>query len=169
MSAITTHVLDAVLGKPAAGVRIRLERREAEKRAVDKSEIDGCEADRRQADRREAARRKAARRGPDRSEADRREADRRETDRREAERCDAGQWVEVGASATDADGRCRDLTKDVEAGVYRLTFSTGAYLEGQGRTGIYPEISITFNCGGEANYHLPLLLSDNSYTTYRGS
>ena len=154
MSAITTHVLDAVLGKPAAGVRIRLERREAEKRAVDKSEIDGCEADRRQADRREAARRKAARRGPDRSEADRREAD---------------QWVEVGASATDADGRCRDLTKDVEAGVYRLTFSTGAYLEGQGRTGIYPEISITFNCGGEANYHLPLLLSDNSYTTYRGS
>ena len=159
MSAITTHVLDAVLGKPAAGVRIRLERREAEKRAVDKSEIDGCEA----------ARRKAARRGPDRSEADRREADRRETDRREAERCDAGQWVEVGASATDADGRCRDLTKDVEAGVYRLTFSTGAYLEGQGRTGIYPEISITFNCGGEANYHLPLLLSDNSYTTYRGS
>jgi 5-hydroxyisourate hydrolase len=164
MSAITTHVLDAVLGKPAAGVRIRLERREAEKRAVDKSEIDGCEADRRQADRREAARRKAARRGPDRSEADR-----RETDRREAERCDAGQWVEVGASATDADGRCRDLTKDVEAGVYRLTFSTGAYLEGQGRTGIYPEISITFNCGGEANYHLPLLLSDNSYTTYRGS
>ena len=139
MSAITTHVLDAVLGKPAAGVRIRLERREAEKRAVDKSEIDGCEADRRQAD------------------------------RREAERCDAGQWVEVGASATDADGRCRDLTKDVEAGVYRLTFSTGAYLEGQGRTGIYPEISITFNCGGEANYHLPLLLSDNSYTTYRGS
>ena len=139
MSAITTHVLDAVLGKPAAGVRIRLERREAEKRAVDKSEIDGCEADRRQAD------------------------------RREAERCDAGQWVEVGASATDADGRCRDLTKDVEAGGYRLTFSTGAYLEGQGRTGIYPEISITFNCGGEANYHLPLLLSDNSYTTYRGS
>ena len=97
------------------------------------------------------------------------DADRRETDRREAERCDAGQWVEVGASATDADGRCRDLTKDVEAGVYRLTFSTGAYLEGQGRTGIYPEISITFNCGGEANYHLPLLLSDNSYTTYRGS
>jgi len=166
MSAITTHVLDAVLGKPAAGVRIRLERREAEKRAVDKSEIDGCEADRRQADRREAARRKAA---PPCSYAERRDADRRETDRREAERCDAGQWVEVGASATDADGRCRDLTKDVEAGVYRLTFSTGAYLEGQGRTGIYPEISITFNCGGEANYHLPLLLSDNSYTTYRGS
>ena len=34
---------------------------------------------------------------------------------------------------------------------------------------IYPEISITFDCDGEAHYHLPLLLSDNSYTTYRGS
>ena len=28
MSAITTHVLDAVLGKPAAGIAVRLERRQ---------------------------------------------------------------------------------------------------------------------------------------------
>jgi OHCU decarboxylase len=52
---------------------------------------------------------------------------------------------------------------------YRLTFETGAYLAGKGRTSIYPEISITFKCSGEEHYHLPLLLSDNSYTTYRGS
>jgi 5-hydroxyisourate hydrolase len=38
-----------------------------------------------------------------------------------------------------------------------------------GRNSIYPEISITFICDGVAHYHLPLLLSDNSYTTYRGS
>jgi 5-hydroxyisourate hydrolase len=154
MSAITTHVLDAVLGKPAAGVRVRLE-----KRAVD----------RREADRRELERRGVNRRGVGRPEADRREADRREAERRDAERRQASEWVEVGASTTDTDGRCRDFAQDVEAGVYRLTISTGAYLEGQGRTGMYPEISITFNCGGDANYHLPLLLSDNSYTTYRGS
>ena len=109
MSGITTHVLDTVLGKPAAGVAVRLEKREG------------------------------------------------------------GTWTQVGASATDADGRCRDLAQDASDGVYRLTFETGAYMARNGRTSIYPEISITFNHGGEAHYHLPLLLSDNSYTTYRGS
>ena len=40
---------------------------------------------------------------------------------------------------------------------------------GLGRSTIYPEIAITFDCEIEGHYHLPLLLSDNSYTTYRGS
>jgi 5-hydroxyisourate hydrolase len=109
MSDITTHVLDVVLGKPAAGVALRLEIRGG---AV---------------------------------------------------------WIVVGESATDTDGRCRDLANDAAPGVYRLTFATGAYLEQLGRRSIYPDISITFNCGDEPHYHLPLLLSDNSYTTYRGS
>ena len=109
MSGITTHVLDTVLGRPAAGVGVRLERHDEES------------------------------------------------------------WLMVAESATDGDGRCRNLTSDASAGLYRLTFSTGAYFKEQGRISIYPEISITFNCGGETHYHLPLLLSDNSYTTYRGS
>jgi 5-hydroxyisourate hydrolase len=109
MSAITTHVLDAVLGKPAAGISVRL----------DKREEDG--------------------------------------------------WTLVRESATDADGRCRDLTQSAAHGLYRLTFGSGAYLARNSRATIYPEISITFNCDGEAHYHLPLLLSDHSYTTYRGS
>jgi hypothetical protein len=63
MSAITTHVLDAVLGKPAAGVAVRLEQLEG------------------------------------------------------------GGWIRaLRASATDADGRCRDLAQDAPAGDYRLTF-----------------------------------------------
>ncbi len=109
MSEITTHVLDAVLGKPAAGVGVRLDMWEN------------------------------------------------------------NAWNTAAESATDADGRCRDLTQDADAGLYRLTFGTGAYLARMGRTGIYPEISITFICDGQSRYHLPLLLSDNSYTTYRGS
>lgn len=109
MSAITTHVLDAVLGKPAAGVAVRLEKRED------------------------------------------------------------SAWAVVRESATEADGRCRDLASDAAQGTYRLTFATGAYLGRMGRSSIYPEISITFICDGEEHYHLPLLLSDNSYTTYRGS
>jgi 5-hydroxyisourate hydrolase len=109
MSVITTHVLDTVLGKPAAGIAVRLEKQEA------------------------------------------------------------GAWIEIAAGATDADGRCRDLASNAPAGVYRLTFQTGSYMKRLGRSTIYPEISIVFTCGGEAHYHLPLLLSDNSYTTYRGS
>lgn len=109
MSVITTHVLDAVIGKPAAGVAVRLEKQEG------------------------------------------------------------GAWITISTGSTDADGRCRDLAQDAVEGVYRLTFETGAYLNGKGRSTIYPEISIAFNCNGDEHYHLPLLLSDNSYTTYRGS
>ena len=129
MSAITTHVLDAVLGKPAAGISIRLETRQS----FGWSEVS--------------------------------------TGDEKAEREDeiAGEWATVSLSVTDADGRCRDLAQDVAQGFYRLTFFTGPYLKGRGRSTIYPEISITFICAGEAHYHLPLLLSDNSYTTYRGS
>lgn len=80
-----------------------------------------------------------------------------------------GGWVEVAAGMTDSDGRCRDLTLNATAGLYRITFDTGAYFNRYGRASIYPVISIVFNCDGADHYHLPLLLSDNSYTTYRGS
>ena len=109
MSAITTHVLDTVLGKPASGVRVGLEKR------VD------------------------------------------------------GQWKAIKDGITDGDGRCRDLATDAERGTYRLTFATGEYFNRQGRMTPYPEITIVFECSGNAHYHLPLLLSDNCFTTYRGS
>jgi len=78
-------------------------------------------------------------------------------------------WSAVAKSATDADGRCRDLIEEATEGLYRLTFHVGPYFAQHKRTSLYPEISVTFHCSGEAHYHLPLLLSDNSYTTYRGS
>jgi 5-hydroxyisourate hydrolase len=84
------------------------------------------------------------------------------------EQIEAG-WVRLSESATDSDGRCRDLCPDAGAGTYRLTFAVGVYFAGLGRMSIYPEISITFLVDGEHHYHIPLLLSDNSYTTYRGS
>ncbi len=85
------------------------------------------------------------------------------------ERQEGASWTTLSSGVTDADGRCRDLARNAAAGTYRLTFDTGPYLERLGRTSIYPEIAITFTCDGKAHYHLPLLLSDNSYTTYRGS
>lgn len=85
------------------------------------------------------------------------------------EKFDEDSWLLLAESATDADGRCRNLFPDAPEGLYRLTFSTGSYLGAQRRSSIYPEVCITFECRGDEHYHLPLLLSDNSYTTYRGS
>ena len=109
MSKITTHVLDAVLGSPGAGVRVTLDQRVFE------------------------------------------------------------QWVGVGECVTDSDGRCRGLAADSERGTYRLTFATGDYFRRLGRCSMYPEVVVIFEVSGDAAYHLPLLLSDNCYTTYRGS
>jgi 5-hydroxyisourate hydrolase len=85
------------------------------------------------------------------------------------EKKDGEAWVTVSASRTDADGRCRDLLQDADPGVYRLIFATGKYFNAMGRTSIYPEVAVTFTTSCETHYHLPLLLADNSYTTYRGS
>jgi 5-hydroxyisourate hydrolase len=78
-------------------------------------------------------------------------------------------WLPVADSATDKDGRCSDLCPDGSPGTYRILFFTLPYFERQGRYSIYPEIAITFQLAGDPHYHLPLLLSENSYTTYRGS
>ncbi len=78
-------------------------------------------------------------------------------------------WLQIFTGVTDADGRCHELAHDAAPGVYRLVFDIAGYLARLGRAGIYPEITITFTCSGEAHDHLPLPLTDNSYTTDRGS
>jgi 5-hydroxyisourate hydrolase len=109
MSGISTHVLDAVLGRPAAAVGVRLEQKLEDA------------------------------------------------------------WVLVGESSTDIDGRCRGLWNDRIEGHYRLTLSVDSYFKALDRMSIYSEVIISFYIEREQHYHLPLLLSDNSYTTYRGS
>jgi 5-hydroxyisourate hydrolase len=89
-------------------------------------------------------------------------------DRRSAD----GSYVTVGAGQTDADGRLRTLLPEGElaAGVYRITFDTGAYFESQGTTGFYPEASVVFTVASAGDhYHVPLLLNPFGYSTYRGS
>jgi 5-hydroxyisourate hydrolase len=111
---ISTHVLDTMLGKPAAAVPVRLEQRDA-----------------------------------------------------------SGKWVQISSSKTDADGRCAQLLpdgKEMSGGKYRLTFGTAEYFKSQGTQGLYPVVEITFQAlDGESHFHIPLLLSPNGYTTYRGS
>jgi len=111
---ISTHVLDTSRGKPAVGVSLRLDRREA-----------------------------------------------------------SGEWIQISTGETDSEGRCVQLLiegNEFGAGEYRITFRTGAYFKLQDVEGLYAQIEITFLVRpGESHYHIPLLLSPNGYTTYRGS
>jgi 5-hydroxyisourate hydrolase len=55
-------------------------------------------------------------------------------------------------------------------GVYRLSFDTTAYFAATKVKGLYPLVEITFHVGdNEQSFHIPLLLSPNGYTTYRGT
>jgi 5-hydroxyisourate hydrolase len=85
----------------------------------------------------------------------------------------SGAWVRLASTQTDNDGRCQQLLPDsdnLQPGHYRLTLDTGSYYAGAAVAGLYPVVEITFEVrAGETHFHIPLLLSPNSYTTYRGS
>ena len=114
MSAVTTHVLDAALGRPACGVPVRFEYL------------------------------------PDPEQS-------------------AGQQLATGV--TDADGRVSGLGPDrLATGVYRLTFDIATYFAATDQVGFYPLVSVVFHLlDSSRHYHVPVLLSPFSYTTYQGS
>ncbi len=83
-----------------------------------------------------------------------------------------GDWLLLASALTDHEGRCPQLLAEGElaAGVYRLTFDTGNYFALQKMAALYPVVEITFQVqAGESHFHIPLLLSPNGYTTYRGT
>jgi len=85
----------------------------------------------------------------------------------------AGEWQVINSAATDLSGRCPQLLpedEDLSSAVYRLIFDTESYYGAQKIEGLYPVVEVTFQAReGEAHFHIPLLLSPNGYTTYRGS
>jgi 5-hydroxyisourate hydrolase len=82
-------------------------------------------------------------------------------------------WKLVGEGRTDANGRCAQLVNGgaaLAAGNYRLVFDTKTYFAAQKVDGLYPLVQVQFTVrAGEEHFHIPLLLSPNGYTTYRGS
>jgi 5-hydroxyisourate hydrolase len=77
------------------------------------------------------------------------------------------------AAATNADGRVpREIFGDLQAGVYELVFRAGEYFRARGLAAHDPpfldEVPVRFGIA-EGHYHVPLLLSPYSYSTYRGS
>ena len=82
-------------------------------------------------------------------------------------------WAPLNSTVTDADGRCKyllPLDAVLEPGIYRVQFATGVYYAALGVSGLYPYVDIVIEITGSGqHYHIPLLLTANGYTTYRGS
>ncbi len=104
MTSCSTHVLDAALGRPAAGVACRL------------LAADGT----------------------------------------------------TETAVTDTDGRAR-FTHQLGPGDHQLTYATGHWFAAAGRDAFFAKVTLDFTVAHEPHYHVALLLSPYSYTTYRGS
>ena len=83
------------------------------------------------------------------------------------------EWMPVKEDVTDADGRIASLLADSPIprhwGTFRLRFATEAYFVARQQASLYPYIDIIVHLEADTNYHIPLLLTANAYTTYRGS
>ncbi|MFE2631995.1 hydroxyisourate hydrolase [Streptomyces sp. NPDC001651] len=92
-------------------------------------------------------------------------------------------WRELGGSATDADGRCKNLPAPPEGTTHvRLDFAVEPYFEKKQADAqqdapanrdsgavFFPEVAITFAVTPGEHYHVPLLLNPFGYSVYRGS
>ncbi|XP_056161773.1 uric acid degradation bifunctional protein TTL isoform X3 [Syzygium oleosum] len=84
---------------------------------------------------------------------------------------EVGGWILQGVSSTDKDGRSgqlMDIINEINPGIYRISFNTSKYCPG----GFFPYVSIIFEIAEtqkREHFHVPLLFSPFSFTTYRGS
>jgi len=89
----------------------------------------------------------------------------------EIHRLEHGQRVLLGSTVTNDDGRTDAPLLSGEsmiAGTYEITFHVGAYFHNP--SGFLDQIPIRFQIAEpSANFHVPLLCSPWSYSTYRGS
>jgi 5-hydroxyisourate hydrolase len=80
--------------------------------------------------------------------------------------------IRITQALTDADGRIRDLLeRPMAPGDYRLEFNlAGATTPGSGDDRFFRRLTVDFRIDDVGrSYHVPLLLSPFSMTTYRGS
>ena len=99
---LSTHVLDTTSGKPAVGVRVRLETQRDAKL--------------------------------------------------------------IASAKTDAEGRIKELARDLDPGVYRLVFETREYAA----DAFFAQVTLDVTLA-EGHTHVPLLLSRYGVTSYRGT
>ena len=88
-----------------------------------------------------------------------------------------GERRRIAAATTNADGRCDGPLvdgADFAAGVYEIVFGVGEYFARSGGTLPDPpfvgDVILRFGVAApDQHYHVPLLVSPWSYSTYRGS
>ncbi len=86
-------------------------------------------------------------------------------------------WEKIKSTRSNNDGRCDAPLLEGEAlqvGCYELVFHAGDYFEKQGlnlpETKFLDEVVLRFGVSDASeHYHVPLLVSPYSYSTYRGS
>lgn len=82
----------------------------------------------------------------------------------------------LASAATNSDGRTDAALLEGDAmqtGSYELEFDIGSYFAAQGNESSDPPfletVVVRFSVRAEERYHVPLLVSPWSYSTYRGS
>lgn len=89
------------------------------------------------------------------------------------EKQEGAQWRLLARAETDVQGRIRGLypaNQPLSAGIYRVTFETGAFFARHKTPTFFPEIPVLFEVQATSqHYHIPLLLSPFGYATYRGN
>lgn len=86
-------------------------------------------------------------------------------------------WELIKETATNDDGRCDEPLLEgaaLKAGQYELVFQAGDYFDAAGielpEPKFLDEIVLRFGVpDASEHYHVPLLVSPYSYSTYRGS
>ncbi|WP_431222085.1 hydroxyisourate hydrolase [Serratia sp. L9] len=91
----------------------------------------------------------------------------------ELDKQEGHRWQRLAEAVTDEGGRISSLYpagKDMDVGVYKVTFKTGDYFTGIGQQTFFPEVPVIFKVETKnQKLHIPLLLSQYGYSTYRGS
>lgn len=89
---------------------------------------------------------------------------------------DGSERTHLTSLCTNDDGRTDVPMLDdgaFETGTYELVFQVAEYLTDRGgQDGVPPffdRVTLRFHAAEDAHYHVPLLLSPWSYSTYRGS
>ena len=83
------------------------------------------------------------------------------------------EWSQLSGGQTNNDGRVPELIPKghaIAVGTYRISFKVANYFAAQKRDTFYPSADIVFEVkDATQHYHVPLLVSPFSYSTYRGS
>lgn len=80
-------------------------------------------------------------------------------------------WDFVDKVPTDQNGRVTGFlpVNEDNFGAYKLRFETEPYFQSQGLASIYPYIEVCFYVRDSTHYHIPVTVSANGYSTYRGN